>query len=268
LPRKNFRPRRNINIHPSAVVSPEAELAAGVEIGPYTVIGADVKIGSNVSIGASVHIDGWTRIGADNRIYNGCSIGLPPQHLDYDGEKTHVFIGDGNCFREFVTVHRGTVDGGGETRIGNGNYFKSYSHIAHDCILSNNITLGNCTNLSGHVVIENDATLESIVGVHQFVHIGELARVNTHSKVVKDIPPYIEASGHPAQVVGVNFSDLRKKKVDESLKQEIVKAYKILYDSGLSTEKALIKMDQVLKTSEEIEHFIRFIRSSTRGICR
>jgi len=258
----------SVKIHDTAIVGPDVKLGAGVEVGPYTVIEGDIEIGENTKIASNVQINGWTRIGSDNKIFNGVSLGLPPQHHDYDGEKTYVFISDGNCFREFVTVHRGTVDGGGETRIGCGNHFMSYSHIAHDCILSNNITLGNCTNLSGHVVIETDATLESLVGVHQFVHIGQLARVNTHSKVVKDIPPYIEASGHPAQVVGVNFSDLRKKKVDASLKQEIVKAYKILYDSGLNTEKALIKMDQVLKTSEEIEHFIRFIRSSTRGICR
>lgn len=258
----------NANVHETAVIEPGAGIGKNVEIGPYTVIGENVEIGDNTTIGSYAHIDGWTRIGQNNRISNGVSIGFPPQHLEYDGEKTYLFIGDYNVIREYVTIHRGTVDGGGETRIGNNNRLMVYSHVAHDCKIGNNVTLGNSASLAGHVIIENDSYISRLVGIHQFVKIGQLSRIGTHSKVIKDLPPYIEVKGHPAQVQGINLVGLRRNGVPGRLRQEIQKAYHILYESGLNIDEAIEKMDKELQTSEEIEQFISFLKNSTRGICR
>ena len=255
-------------IHETAVIDSGALIGEDVEIGPYSVIGENVKIGQGTTIGSYAQIEGWTQIGENNQIYDGVSIGLPPQHLEYEGEKTFLYIGDNNIIREYVTIHRGTVDGGGETRIGNNNLLKVYSHVAHDCNLGNNIVLSNAANLAGHVTIENDAYISQLVGIHQFVKIGALSRVDSHSKVIKDLPPYIRVKGHPAQINGINWDGLNKKGVANSLKKEIKKAYQILYQSDHNISQAIEIMDQELQTSEEIEHFMRFLKSSTRDICR
>ena len=258
----------SVKIHDTSIIGPDVKLGAGVEIGPYTVIEGDIEIGENTKIASNVQINGWTRIGSDNKIFNGVSIGLPPQHHDYDGEKTYVFIGDNNVIREYVTIHRGTVDGGGETRVGNDNLLMAYSHVAHDCNLGNEIIMSNAVNLSGHVTIENQAYISGLVGVHQFVRIGRLAAVGAHSKATKDIPPYLEVKGHPATVQGLNVVGLRRHGIYDELRDEIKKAYDILYNSELNIGQAIEKLDQDLKTGEEVEHFIRFLKSSSRGICR
>ena len=255
-------------IHETAVIHSGVKLGENVEIGPYTVIGENVEIGAGTTVGSYIQIEGWTQIGENNQIYDGASLGLPPQHLEYEGEKTFLYIGDNNVIREFVTIHRGTGDGGGETRIGNNNILKVYSHVAHDCNLGNNIVLNNAANLAGHVTIENNAYISKLVGIHQFVKIGQLSLVESHSKVIKDLPPYIKARGHPAQVQGINNQGLKTKGVSGRLKKEIKKAYKILYESDYNISQAIEIMDQELQTSEEVEHFMRFLKSSTRGICR
>ena len=256
------------DIHETAIVNQGAKIGKNVEIGPYSVIGENVEIGAGTTIGSYAQIRGWTKIGENNEIHEGVSIGFPPQHVEYEGEKTYLFIGDNNIIREYVTIHRVTVDGGGETRIGNDNNLKVYSHVAHDCNLGNNITICNAANLGGHVTIENDAYISTLVGIHQFVKLGQLARVESHSKVIKDVPPYIKVKGHPAQVEGVNDIGLDKKGISGQLNKEINKAYQILYESNLNISQAIETMDQELQTSEEIEHFMRFLKSSTRGICR
>ena len=255
-------------IHETAIIDPGAKIGEDVKIGPYTVIEENVEIGSGTCIGSHVKIEGWTKIGENNVIREGVSIGFPPQHLEYEGEKTYLFIGDSNQIGEYVTIHRGTIEGGGETRIGNNNTLEVYSHVAHDCNLGNEITLCNAANLGGHVIIENNAYISSLVGIHQFVKIGQAARVDSHSKLNKDLPPYVRVSGHPAQVQGINTSGLQEKGIPAELKDEIAKAFNILYKSDLNISQAIDTMDQELQTSEEIEHFIRFLKSSTRGICR
>ena len=260
--------KKSVKVHNSAIVHPDAELGENVEIGPYSIIEEDVEIGAGTKIGSHVQVQGPTIIGNDNEIFNGVSVGLPPQHQEYKGEKTSLFIGDNNIIREYVTIHRGTVDGGGETRIGNDNLLMAYSHVAHDCSLGNHIVMANATNLSGHVTIENHAYISGLVGVHQFVRIGQMSMVGPHSKATKDIPPYIEVKGHPARVKGINVVGLRRHGVSSELRKEINKAYDILYNSDLNIGQAIEKMDQELKTGDEIEHFIRFLKSSSRGICR
>ncbi|MFW6025534.1 MAG: acyl-ACP--UDP-N-acetylglucosamine O-acyltransferase [Candidatus Woesearchaeota archaeon] len=263
---RNFK--ESVKIHDTAIIGEDVKLGPGVEIGPYSVIDGDVEIGKNTKIASHVQIAGWTKIGENNKIFNGVSLGLPPQHQDYDGEKTYLFIGDNNLIREYVTVHRGTVDGGGETRIGNDNLLMAYSHVAHDCSLANDIIMANAANLSGHVTIENEAYISGLVGVHQFVRIGRLAMIGAHSKATKDIPPFLEVKGHPAEVQGINVVGLRRHGIYNDLRDEIKKAYDILYNSSLNIGQAIEKMDQELKTGDEIEHFIRFLKSSSRGICR
>lgn len=255
-------------IHRTAIVASGARLGEGVKVGPFTVIGENVEIGDGTEIGAFVHLEGWTIIGKNNKIKDHVSIGQAPQYLNYKNEKTHVVIGNHNTINEFVTIHRGTVDGLGETRIGHNNLIMSHCHIAHDCNLGNNIYMGSSTNLAGHVNIENDACLEELVGVHQFVNIGKLSLIVFQSKVTKDVPPFITVNGHPARVEGLNYKGLKRYGLKTATIDEIVRAFNILYNSGLTISEAIKQMDQELLASKEVEEFIRFIKKSTRGICR
>jgi len=256
------------NIHETAVIAPGAKLGRDVEIGPYTVIGENVEIGEGTKIGPHVIIDGWTTIGKKNEIFHGASIGLAPQDKKFNDEKSYLFIGDNNTIRENVTIHRGTQKGGGETRIGNHNFIMAYCHIAHDCQISNNVIMSNAANLAGHVVIEDYAVIGGLTGIHQFVRIGKMSMIGAHSKVVKDLPPYVIGDGHPARVSGINVIGLRRNGISPELRLEIKRAYKILYRSKLGIEEAIDMMDQELDASDEIEHFLRFLRNVQRGICR
>ncbi|MBM7622925.1 acyl-ACP--UDP-N-acetylglucosamine O-acyltransferase [Sporohalobacter salinus] len=255
-------------VHETAIVKSGAKIGKDVEIGPYSIIGENVKIGEGTKIGSHVVIDGWTEIGKNNEIFTGASIGMEPQDLKFDGEKSFLAIGDNNTIREYATIHRGTEEGGLETKIGNNNLIMAYCHVAHDCKLGNNIRMANATNLAGHVIVEDSAVISGLVGVHQFVRIGRMAMVGANSKVVKDIPPYILVDGHPAAVSGINVVGLRRNGVEPELRKEIKQAYKYLYRSSLNISQAVEKMDQELDSSPEIEHFLRFLRNAQRGICR
>ncbi len=255
-------------IHQTAVVDPEAELAADVEIGPYAVIGGNVEIGAGTEVGPHAVIRGWTKIGKNNEIFNSASIGQEPQDLKFQGEKSFLEIGNNNTFREFTTIHRGTEEGGGTTKIGDNNLFMAYSHVAHDCQLGSDIVMANSANLAGHVIVENAAVIGALTGIHQFVRIGKMVMVGAGSKVVKDVPPYILVDGHPASVNGINVVGLRRNDVSPGMRREIKKAYKIVYRSDLNVSQAIEKMDQELDSSPTIEHFLRFLRNAQRGICR
>ncbi len=257
------------DVHPTAIVKPGAKVGHNVKIGPYAVIGENVEIGEDTEIGPHVVIDGWTRIGSNNKIYHGASIGRVPQDLKFRGEKSYVFIGDNNIIRENVTIHRGTEGDKSETRIGNDNFIMAYCHVAHDCQLGNEITMTNAANLAGHVKVEDRAVIAGLTGIQQFVRIGKMAMVGAHSRVDRDVPPYILVDGSPAKVRGINVIGLRRNGVKPDLRREIKRAYKILYRSDIDNiDKALDRMDQELDASEEIEHFLRFLRNVQRGICR
>ncbi len=257
-----------MSIHRTAIIAGGARLGEGVKIGPFTVIGENVEIGDGTVIGSFVHLDGWTIIGRNNIIKDHVSIGHAPQYLNYNNEKTYVVIGNNNNIGEFVTIHRGTADGIGETRVGHNNRIMSHCHIAHDCNLGNNIYMGSSTNLAGHVNIENDAWLEELVGVHQYVNIGKLAYIEFQTKVTKDVPPFIMVNGHPARVEGLNYKGMKRHGLETATIDEIVRAFNILYNSGMNISEAVQQMDQELLASKEVEEFIRFIKKSTRGICR
>lgn len=256
------------DIHPTAIIKPGAKLGKSVEIGPYSIIGENVEIGEGTKVGSHVLVEGWTKLGKNNQIFHGASIGLEPQDMKFKGEESYLFIGDNNTIRENATIHRGTEEGGGETWIGNDNLIMAYCHVAHDCQLGNHIIMSNATNLAGHVIVEDYAVLTGLTGIHQFVRIGKMAMVGAHSKVVKDVPPYVLVDGHPARVNGINVVGLRRNGVSPELRSEIKRAYKLLYRSNLNISQAIEKMDQELDASEEIEHFLRFLRNAQRGICR
>jgi UDP-N-acetylglucosamine acyltransferase len=255
-------------IHETAVVHSGATLGRNVVIGPYAVIGEHIKLGDNCIVGSHVSIDGWTTAGDNNRFYHGATIGCEPQDLKFKGEKSHLVIGDNNIFRENVTINRGTEGGGGETRIGNNCLFMAYSHVAHDCQIGNHVIMGNCAALAGHIVIEDRVIISGLSGIHQFCKIGKMAMVGFLSKIVKDVPPFVLVDGNPAKVAGINVVGLRRNDVSSEVRDEIKKAYRILYRSNLTIIKAVEQMEQELQGSQEIDHFIRFLRNAERGILR
>lgn len=255
-------------IHETAIVHPNAKLGRNVVIGPYAIIGENVELGDNCVVGPHVTIEGWTTIGQGNRFFHSGSIGCEPQDLKFKGEKSFLVIGDNNIFRENVTISRGTEGGGGETRIGSNNLFMAYSHVAHDCQIGNHIILGNCSALAGHVVVEDRAIISGLTGVHQFSKIGKMCMIGACSKIVKDIPPFILVDGNPAKVSGINVVGLRRNNIPPEVRDEIKKAYRILYRSNLIVSRAVEQMEQELQSSPEIDHFIRFLRNAERGILR
>ena len=255
-------------IHPTAIIDPSAQLDASVEVGPYAVIGKQVKIGAGTWVGPHAVIDSWTEIGANNKVFQFASVGAPPQDLKYSGEETYLKIGDGNTIREFATVHRGTVEGGGLTTVGSGCLFMAYSHVAHDCIVHDHVILANSATLAGHVEIESNAILGGLVAVHQFTRIGCHTMLGGGALVNQDIPPYTVARGDRAKTVGLNQIGLKRRGfTDESIKS-LKKAYRLYFRSGLHQEEALERIRQEVEACPEVDHFVTFIKNSQRGIAR
>jgi UDP-N-acetylglucosamine acyltransferase len=257
-----------VSIDPRAVVSPRAEIAADVEIGPYSVIGPDVTIGAGCHIGPHVVINGPTVLGAGNRVYQFASLGEAPQDMKYRGEPTKLIIGDRNTFREYVTVNRGTVTGIGETRVGDDNLILAYSHIAHDCVLGNHIIFSNVVNLAGHVQVGDWVIFSGYSGAHQFSRIGAHAFIGNNTSVIRDIPPYVLATGHPAEPRSINIEGLKRRGFDEEQQRAIRNAYRILYRSDLKLEDATQQIEELAKQNEVLGIFAEFLRSSTRGLAR
>ncbi len=255
-------------IHQTAIVHEGAQIAEGVKIGPYAIIGEHVTIGPGTTIGPHTVIEGWTEIGRDNRIFQFASVGAAPQDLKYQGEKALLKIGDRNTVREFVTLHRGTPDGGGETVIGNDNLFMAYSHVAHDCLIGNQVILANSATLAGHVVVDDFAILGGLCAVHQFTRVGSQVMISGGSMVTQDIPPYTIAQGDRAKTVGINQVGLKRRGFSDEAIRTIKQAYKLVFRSGLRIEEALEQIEAELKGCKELEAFVAFIRNSSRGIAR
>ena len=255
-------------IHPSALVSPEARLASDVTVGPFSIIGPGVEIGPRSIVGPHVVINGPTRMGADNHVFQFASIGEPPQDKKYKGELTRLEIGDRNVFRESCTINRGTVQGGGVTRVGNDCLFMAYSHVAHDCVIGDNVVFANCAALAGHVEIGDWVNLGGLAAVHQYVKIGAYAFLAGGAIVQRDVPPYVMVAGNPALPRQVNAEGLKRRGFDEEQIKNIREAYRILYRSDLKLADALAKLDPVAETRGEIKVFVDFVRGSTRSIVR
>lgn len=255
-------------IHPTAVVEPGAELDAEVEVGPYAVIGCRVRIGARSRIGAHAVVVGNTVMGEDNHVFPFASIGAIPQDLKYRGEDSRLEIGHRNTIREFATVHLGTEGGGMVTRVGNDNLLMNYTHIAHDCILGNRIIVANGTQLAGHVIVEDYAVLGALSGIHQFVRIGESAIVGAGSMVSQDVPPFCNATGDRATLHGLNLVGLKRRNFSPETVHQLKRAYRILFRSGLTVAEAAARVRAEAGSCPEVERLVRFVESSSRGVCR
>jgi len=256
-------------IHPTAIVDQKSEVGEGVEIGPYSVIERGVSIGEGTRIGPHVIIREGTKIGKGCQVFQFASIGEAPQFLGYKGEKTFLQMGDRNIMREFVTLHRGTVKGGGRTVIGNDNYFMAYSHVAHDCQIGNEVVMANGASLGGHIVIENGAIIGGLAAIHQFCRVGTYAIIGGLTGVIMDIPPYTKAQGDRAKLFGLNTIGLKRANFSEETLKALKKAYRIIFRSGLTLAKAMktIEDDDIFQIPE-VKHLFQFIQHSKRGICR
>lgn len=255
-------------IHSTAIIHPAARIDEGVEIGPFVVIGEHVTIAEGTTVGPHAVIDGWTEIGRGNRIFQFASVGAPPQDLKFRGEKSYLRLGDRNTVREFVTLHRGTESGGGETVVGNDNLFMAYSHVAHDCIVGNRVILANGATLAGHVRVDDFAILGGLSAIHQFARIGAHAMISGGAMVAQDIPPYCIAQGDRAKTVGINLVGLKRRGFAEEAVRAVKQAYKLVFRSGLRLEEALERIDREVKGCPELDVFIDFIKNSERGIAR
>jgi UDP-N-acetylglucosamine acyltransferase len=265
-------------LHATALVDAAARLAEDVTVGPYAVIGPDVEIGAGTTVGAHAVIEGPTRIGRDNQIYQFASIGAAPQDKKYAGELTRLEIGDRNIFREFVTANRGTAQGLGLTRIGDDNLMMAYVHVAHDCIVGDRTIFANCTSLGGHVEVGDWAILGGYTGVHQFCKVGAHAMTGVGSVILHDVPPFVRTSGNSASAHGINSNGLRRRGFDDATINVVKRAYRVLYRSGLSLEEAraaLLAQAAALEADDSpplaagsVRLIADFLGKVTRGIVR
>lgn len=257
----------SIFVHPTAIVSPRANLDEGVKVDPYSIIGKNVTVGRGTKIGPHVQLDGWTHIGKECTICKGVVIGTLPQDINFENGKSFVKIGDRNLIREYTTIHRGTKEGS-TTRIGNDNFFMAYSHIAHNCVVEDGVVIANVGTLAGYVTVEKKAIIGGLSAVHQYVRIGTYSIVGGCSKVVKDVPPYTKADGHPTTLWGLNSVGLRRANFSLQTRKALKKAYQILFRSGLNTSQAVEKISNELESSPPVRHLCSFIKNSQRGICK
>ena len=255
-------------IDPRAVVDPDAKLANDVTVEAFSIIGGDVEIGEGTWIGPHVVVRGHTRIGQRNKIFQFCSVGDAPQHLGYKGEPTRLEIGDDNTIREFCTLNRGTVEGGGITRIGNNNFLMAYVHVAHDCIVGDRTIFANCASLAGHVAVQDNAILGGFTLVHQYCRVGAHSITGIGSVCLKDIPPFIIAAGNTATPHGINVKGLRRRGFADNVIVLLRRAYRTVYRSQLDLQSAIATVDATQPPVAEVQLFSDFLKNSQRGIIR
>ena len=255
-------------IHPQALIDPRARLASDVHVGAFSIIGPDVDIGAGTWIGPHVVIHGPTSLGRDNKIFQFSSIGEAPQDMKYAGEPTRLEIGDRNVIRENCTFSRGTVNGGGVTRVGCDNLFMAYVHVAHDCQVGSHTIFANNASLAGHVEVGDYAILGGFTGIHQFCRVGAHCMTGIATVTFKDIPPYLLVNGNTAKPYGLNLRGLKRRGFTEAAIAALRNAYKTIYRSGLRLEVALNELSESATLFAEVEQFTNFIRQSERGIIR
>lgn len=256
------------NIHPTAIVEPGAELGNNVKVGPYSVIGSDVQIGDGTTIAAHVVVEGDTTLGENNQIFSFTAIGGEPQSVSYKGEPTKTRIGDGNVFRENITVNRGTLDDEGITSIGSNNLFMAYVHIAHDCRLGSGLLFSNNASLAGHVRVNDHVVLAGYTLVHQFVRIGEHSFCGVNTYCTLDIPPYMLVAGNKAITHGINVRGMRARGIDKDALLELKRAYKTIYRSGHTMAHAIEELEANKPSSPQVKNLVEFIKASSRGVIR
>lgn len=253
------------SIHPTAIVNPKAELGENVSVGPYTIIEGDVQIGDNTTIASQVLIADGARIGSGCRIYHGAVIATLPQDLKFGGEKTTFEIGNNTTVREFCTLNRGTQMRG-KSVVGSNCLLMAYTHVAHDCIVGDNVILANAVQLAGHVTVEDWAIIGGLTGVHQFCRIGQHVMVGGHFRVTKDVPPYILASEEPLRFVGLNSVGLRRRGFPEETMRALKHAYRLIYRSNLNVSQAVARIREEVELIPEVLHILEFIEKAERGI--
>lgn len=254
-------------IHPTAIVDPKAELADGVVVGPYAVIGPHVRIGAGTRLDSHVVIEGHTTLGENNRVFHHATLGTEPQDLKYRGGPTELVIGDDNDVREFVTMHRGTENGGNTTTVGNGNLFMVGAHVAHDSHVASRAILANNALLAGHVTIDDYAVISGGAAIHHFVSIGRYAFVGGNSGVVHDCPPYMVSDGHPARVRGVNLIGLHRHNFDEDVIDRLKAVYRLLYRHEVCNQsEGIAQVETQFNGDPIIREVLDFARRAAEGV--
>jgi len=258
-----------MSIHPTAVIDPHAKIPPSCHIGPYCVIGAEVELGDGCHLVSHVVIEGPTRIGVDNGFFPFSSIGLAPQDVSYAGEPTSLEIGDHNEIREYVTINRGTVKGGGVTKVADYNLIMAYSHIAHDCQIGSHIIMANAATLGGHVIVEDWATVGALCPVHHFVRIGKHSFIGGGTTITRDVLPFSKTSAERGtQAYGMNAVGLERRGFTKERIRKIHHAYRLLLNSNLNTSQALEKLREEADRGEDVDMLIRFIEASERGVIK
>lgn len=256
-----------VRVHETAVVDSGAALDSGVEIGPFAVVGPGVEIGAGTRVGPRVLVERDTVLGTGCRIANGAVLGTDPQDMKYEGEKTHLEVGDRTIIREFATLNRGTA-ASGRTVVGSDCMLMAYCHIAHDCELGNHVVISNATNMAGHVTIGDWANVSGLVAIHQFVRIGAHSFVGGGSRVAQDVPPYCRAVGNPsAKLYGLNAVGMERRGIDAGVRRRLKRAYRVLFHSDLNLTRAVSRVEADGELDcPEVGYLLDFIRNSTRGI--
>ena len=256
-------------IHPTAIVDPKAKVHPSCKVGPYCVIGAEVELGEDCHLVSHVAMEGPTRIGAANEFFPFSSIGLAPQDISYKGEPTRLEIGDHNKVREFVTINRGTVKGGGCTRVGSHNLIMAYTHIAHDCQVGSHIIMANAATLGGHVTVEDWATVGALCPVHHFVRIGQYAFIGGGTTITRDVLPFSKTSAERGtHAYGLNAVGLERRGFTKERIRKIHHAYRVLLASKLNTSQAIEKLKAEADRGDDADMLIRFIEASERGVIK
>jgi len=255
-------------IHPSCLIDPGASIGEGVEIGPWTIVGPGVVIGDACKVASHVVLKGPTRIGRNNKIFQFSSIGEDTPAIAYSGESTTLSIGDNNIIREGVTIHRGMQQHNGETIIGNNNLLMAYVHIGHDCVVGDHVIMANNSSVSGHCNVGDYANIGGYAGVPQFRNIGAYTHIAGLSLVLKDVPAFVTAGGHPASAVGLNLEGMKRRGLGKPVIDALKQAYKVVYRNGLLLGEALEQLDESAAQCPEVAIFVQSIRDSQWGIVR
>lgn len=255
-------------IHDTALVAPEAVIGEGSYIGPFCIVGPDVELGAGVRLESHVVVDGRTTIGDETRVFPFASLGLVPQDLKYAGEPTVTQIGKRNQIREAVTIHRGTAGGGGLTRVGDNNLLMAQVHVAHDCVVGNDVIMANAAALAGHVLVEDRAYIGGFAGIHQFCRVGSEAFVGGYSMVVKDAPPYAIVQGNHAKCYGLNKVGLKRRGYTRETIEKLHRAYHLLLKAKLNTSQAVERIRAEIKDCKEVDTLVEFIETSKRGVVK
>ena len=258
-----------MNVHPTAIIHPSASIAGSATVGAYSLIGEHVEIGDRTEVMSHAVLGGPSRIGKDNKIFPYASVGLAPQDLKYHGEPTRLEIGEGNTIREFVTIHRGTAEGGGLTKIGDHNLLMAYVHVAHDCVLGSHIIMANGASLAGHVAIHDHATVGAFCMIHQFCRIGTYSFLGSSTLVNQDILPYSKTSApRPVEVYGANRLGLERRGLSKDDLKDLEAAFRLLTRSKLNTTQAVEAIEARGFQSPHVHALVEFIRTSERGVAK